>query len=125
MNATAPEIADVLDRAADIIEENGLAQGTFWSMPDAPGDDWKPGKACCITGAIGVVRGYDTAVAITAWLYDHDPAMRAFAAHLGHPDNVFHVLRWNDDSLRTPAGVARSLREAAQRIRSGELQVAS
>jgi hypothetical protein len=118
-------IAATLDAAADIIEENGLAQGTFWEMPDAPGDDWKPGKACCITGAIGVVRGYDTATAITAWLYDHDPAMRGFAAHLGHPDNVFHVLRWNDDTLRTPAGVARSLREAAARIRTGELVVPS
>jgi hypothetical protein len=47
-------------------------------------------------------------------------ARQAFARHLALDDPV-DIFRWNDDPLRTVPGVVRSFREAAGRIRCGDL----
>lgn len=121
---SATDTADVLDAAASIIETHGLCQGLLWNRRNFCGDgldDWQPGTACCITGAIGVARGITTAAAVQEWRWERDPALHAFSAHLGHPEDRTYAIGWNDDSLRKKNGVVRSLREAAHRIRTGEL----
>lgn len=121
MNPTTADVADVLDRAAAVIEFNGLCQGRFWfGGDDLTSSAWRPGCACCVSGAVAVARGIRTEKDLSTANTLSDPAIQAFARHLALDDPV-DIFRWNDDPLRTVPGVVRSLREAAGRIRCGDL----
>lgn len=102
--------SEVLNRAADLIEERGWNQG---------GDDgaWhpRPGSAgpLCIEGALNAILGIRN-----KWMC---PAWRAVASHLmGRPDVQINpisglpiVFAWNDRPERTQNEVIEVLRACA------------
>ncbi len=89
--------ADVLDRAAALIERDGWVQGDYgWS-----------GVGWCASGAIR-----EAARPVT--LKVHVSAGSALRAAIGPG-----IERWNDDPDRTQADVLAVLREIAARLRQG------
>ncbi len=110
------QIADVLDRAADLIEPEGAwTQGV--SARDADGracdNSLAPTAVCwCAVGAIG------TAVA-SLHAYDPSPykVEGAATAALARVASSASVIIWNDAEYRTQAEVVAALREAARRER--------
>ena len=105
---------EVLDLAADIIEEQGWTQGPD-GWPDNP-DDTGP---VCIEGALTRAMGLDY-FADCAKVVE-SPAMRVLSAHLGRA--LIHPFEWNDQEGRTAEEVIAALREAAdlERHRAAEL----
>jgi hypothetical protein len=100
MNATA----DVLDDAADLIEQRG------WHRGRGEGD--RP--ELCIGQAIcaAVVRHGEDPV-------EPNP-FRAMCDHLFPPGRPFdRLIEWNDSKTRTKRQVVDALREAAKELRNG------
>lgn len=124
--------SDVLNKAADLIEERGWVQGPGWDW------DGRGGTPLCLEGAIGAasgIRGADT----------HRPfnecdAGRAVRAYLDMTPNIAPriewtaapnlsnspLYRWNDQWHRTAAEVIEVLRataviEAARESEAAEL----
>lgn len=91
-------IADVLDRAADLIEPEGRwIQGYFGLSTQAP--------SCCAVGAIGRVAGILHPKDAECWIDENA------IPYLGMSANRLEL--WNDVSWRTQAEVVSKLREAA------------
>ncbi len=88
--------AEVLDRAADYIEQHGWCQGEF-----------SKNGAVCVSGAISRVLGVEFYRADNR-VYD---AKNAFARHLKSDDPP---CVWNDEDGRTQEEVIATLREAAK-----------
>lgn len=115
------ELGDILDKAAVIIERDGLAQEGYWKddLGRSP-DEYRPGLCCCVAGAITVAVGGtlidDAATVATGSRDDSHPAVGALLEHLGLAV-PFQLFEWNDDSLRTEASVAHTLRECATNLR--------
>lgn len=110
-NNPQADVADILDRAADLIEPEGAwTQGAF--VRDAFGSDVYEAfreeaadAACfCLYGAIGSVIGRDP-----EGYRDADPLLEAV---LG-VSSPYEVAKWNDAPERTQAEVVAKLREAA------------
>jgi hypothetical protein len=104
--------ADILDRAADIIERNGLHKGSF--CDDGPGAKAKipQGWACCSYGAINIAANGER-----PWQASDggEAAYRALVKHLGISDGHNDtVADWSDHPDRTVAEVIAALRGAAQ-----------
>jgi hypothetical protein len=107
--------SEVLNRAADLIEERGWAQGPAW--------DWYgDGSALCLEGAIGIAAGIPTES--TTWQpHNECPAGVAVREYLGlaavapYPrtvrDGSQPLWTWNDEATRTAAEVIEVLRAAA------------
>ena len=99
-------IADVLERAADLIGRNGWTQDAFG----------EPGGCHCVRGAIAEIAGIDPRES------RHD-AETVLAEHiLGHPIPRLScagsvLVRWNDTPGRTQSEVVAKLREAAAKAR--------
>lgn len=101
-------VADVLDRAADLIEANGWIQGAY--ARNRKGDEasedyapWPRGKLCfCTMGAIDRVNGERPGTS------DYTPYLRPLGFEWS-----WHIARWNDAPERTQAEVVAKLREAA------------
>lgn len=120
---TAPILADILDAAAQLIEQDGTERGDWW--PDAQGTPWQTGMPCCAAGAIGVAAGYRTASEIgycvtgvegTATVRpDPHPAFAALMQHLKvcEPEDVFD---WSD--THTSREVVAELRDCAALLRT-------
>jgi len=104
---TLKEVADVLERAADLIEPEGAwTQGT-WARDRSGDTATRAEEGCwCLWGAIYKTVGYD-AVATS-------PCLMAVANLVG--DSSIH---WNDVPGRTQAEVVSALREAAKKARGG------
>lgn len=117
-------VPDILDRAADVIERDGLWQGgDFWR--DSHSRRWTPGEPCCTVGTIGVLLARTTAAAVACdfipavlgdpWGDDlPHPAISALMAYL-HV-NLPELFRWSDTS--EPAWVASVMRECAASLRT-------
>lgn len=116
-------VADVLDRAADLIEPEGAwTQGE--SARDAKGAPLpkgsEPGAVCwCVLGAIGKVVGHPANILF-------GKAQKALGSVL--PDDITPMYdadgdelpveaSWNDSPFRTQAEVVAKLREAASLAR--------
>lgn len=97
MTNLADQVADVLEAAADYIEEHGWCQGHYWDGTDA--------GAVCIQGALSAIPGRI------------HTANRALARE----DGV--VTRWNDTPGREQWEVDQLLRTTAKKIRHGDLEV--
>jgi hypothetical protein len=103
------ETSEVLNRAADLIQERGWGQGS---------DTWTvAGDGLCIEGAIAAVAEIPTMVcgrivAPSRPALEACPAYRAVAEHLAerHHDSLW---RWNDHRTRTADEVIEVLRAAA------------
>lgn len=124
----ARAIADILDRAAQLIEVNGLEQGEVWTC-SLFATTWTEGRSCCTVGALGVAAGYRDVVDVEGVMlgmphYDLDtgtnvwevphPAVTALAQHLRLDDQVA-VMDWSDNA--NDSVVVRELRTCAAGLR--------
>lgn len=106
-------IADILDRAADLIEPEGAwVQGPF--ARDAAGNDLFDGRdegACawCICGAVE---------AATRDCRDLEFKAQHFLASLFDDDSYLPQIAWNEEEGRTQTEVVAKLREAASKARA-------
>lgn len=97
---TPDSVAQVLEDAADHIEQKGWCQGEYEA----------DGGAVCAVGALD----YATGVSARGWLFG--PAHRVFQRRLG-----LHIENWNDAPERTAHEVIDELKLAAKDIRNGEI----
>lgn len=94
--------AQVLSKAADILQERGWTQGIY---EDADG-------CLCLDGALRyAVAGAVGSFTSTDRYHEYVAASQALEAVIG----TRNVIRWNDSSVRTQASVVRALRAAAER----------
>lgn len=126
----ARTVADILDRAAQLIEANGLEQGEFWTC-SLFATSWTEGRGCDAVGAIGVAAGYrdHTDVSgVIAGLLHYDVTLGRNVAEPPHPalaalmrdlgvDQAVAVMDWSDRSTDTE--VVRALRTCAAGLRIG------
>jgi hypothetical protein len=105
--STTVATSEVLNRAADLIEERGWSQGTGWCLN---GDQGGP---LCLEGSIRVAAALDILVArpvlnvVRDYLTDTRPLdINAFAGYV-------IPFSWNDAYDRTAAEVVEVLRAAA------------
>ncbi len=112
---TPDEIADILESAADDIQQHGWFQDFYY--PPSGGF----GKACpkCISGAIAEALQMDAILddidgTFTSWQQIMDKCV-AVASYTG---NLF---QWNDNTKRTKEEILDLLRETAVRFRLGEM----
>ena len=100
-------IADILDRAADLIEPEGA-----WTQMD-----WGNREDCfCMLGAVAYAAGIDPD---SPW--SGNPACEArvpLTEVIGVP--IFELTEWNDTPGRTQAEVVAKLREAAAKAREAQ-----
>ena len=96
--------SEILDRAADLIEERGWTQGWYCG----------PTGELCAAGAMFVAIGLRPA----GWTAPEHPAHRramvAFERHLMDTFDYFGAHNWNDEPGRTQAEVVNALRAAAR-----------
>lgn len=108
------EIADVLDKAADVIDRNGHHKGYLYD--EAKADDGLLVQCCPVdvVGAINVAV-FD----VPRWpAEDHPDSRLAQAAVLALQETVGEpVPGWNDDETRTQDDVITSLWDTAERLR--------
>jgi hypothetical protein len=114
------EIADILDRAALLIEHDGRETGGYWADDDC---QYEPGTSLCAAAAIGVAAGYTTRHEIeddVVGVSDRPGPRRhpAFAAMMDQLRAVhaFQVFAWSDSA--TPDQVVARLRACAADVRA-------
>lgn len=95
-------VSEVLDRAADVLEEDGWCQ---YSMHDELG-------RYCALGAIKAVTPDPDAFAERGY------ATRALRDYLS-PTRPFQISKWNDNPDRTKEEVIDALQQAARLVRAG------
>jgi hypothetical protein len=110
--------AAIFRRAADVIDRDGLHQGSYWADAEAFSLRRIESTACCVVGAIAVARGIRRFQDLSGGKMLSDPAVQAFARHL-ELDAPVDLFGWNDDPLRTKQIVVDTLREAADSARDG------
>lgn len=129
MTAPTPaEVAGHIDRAADLIEQNGKTAGAWWPPSQTL---YEPGSPCCTAGALTVaVLGEDvtfhhaarfTAVDGPSEVGAH-PVFAALRTELGFAEAA-EVFDWSDATPQDKV-IAR-LRKAATSIRQRDPQPAS
>lgn len=107
--------ADVLERAADLIEANGLAKGILK-------DD--KGRHCAMGAILTVLDGRcDASIgatidALVATLPEYCPLFHA-------PEIWSPVVLWNNDVDRTEVEVVEAFRQAAKNVRNEAVPAAS
>jgi hypothetical protein len=108
-----PDIARTLEAAADVLERDGWVQRVAHH----------PDGGHCVLGAIALVTGYHRSLGsvsgklpMVACCEENEGAMheaaREFAEFIGH-DGTANIPLWNDDPLRTPEEVVKTVRAAA------------
>lgn len=104
---TAPlSVAEVLERAADLIEPEGAWAQKSWARDMFGSPDAIPGEEVCwcLWGSIYKISGYE--------FYVTDAAINHVMGVVGDPP-----ITWNDAAERTQAEVVAALREAAKKAR--------
>lgn len=107
---------EVFDRAADLIETNGLYADDFWPST-YPFNDYVPGSPCCTIGALIIAQRCDGEPVKhdNATEFDTDEHVQAFARHL-RLHSADRIAPWSD--ARTAVQVVAELRAAAQQHRT-------
>lgn len=106
--STPEEIADLCDKAADIIAANGWVQGRLWPGArddvdlEASEEEWRPGLPVCAYGAMWAARGGDDSLILSA----------IDAMGLGGS-----LATWNDQPGRTADDVIERFRQTAKGLR--------
>lgn len=91
------EVAAILETAADLVDEVGLAGGEMWT--GARGSvDWRPGVACCAVGAITIAAGYSRPGDV------EDHILGRIGLRDLQPGRVVDALRAAAETVRTEAG---------------------
>ncbi|GAA1887612.1 hypothetical protein GCM10009837_06680 [Streptomyces durmitorensis] len=121
---TKAEIADVLDKAIDVIDRVGWHRGYLYDEEQA--EEGKALRDCpvCALGSISVAicgsptlgagdRDIHEAVALA------DAAAVAVARHVGVPPVPRQVAYWNDELQRTADDVRNAFRDTAAELRAG------
>lgn len=101
MNTTLPT-SEVLNRAADLIEERGWARGSGWPEPGRPED-----APLCLEGAIQAAMG------VTFGFGFQCPAYEAVATYLQMRPSTMGLFIWNDQRAGSADRVIATLRAAA------------
>lgn len=122
------DIADALDRAAQLIQDFGLTTGEYWTG-SLFATSWTDGRACCTVGAIGVATGHRDLTDIdgriagvdfySPTLHGHvpghvHPAVTALMRYRGWSDPI-DVMNWSDRA--TDHVVIDELRACAAHLR--------
>jgi hypothetical protein len=95
--------SEVLNRAADLIEERGWTQG---------GSGWGiGGQALCLEGGILAALGYRWEA--SDWSFEEFPECPAYTAVADYLDYRSELYQWNDEGNRTADEVIEALRAAA------------
>lgn len=107
------DIADILNRAADLIEPEGAwTQNAYWRECSGwPVMSRRHAVCFCALGAIKAIVGQAPSDP------DNTPAARVLASLI---PGSFSVEDWNDAPERTQAEVVAKLREAAAKARGHE-----
>lgn len=116
--------SEVLDLAADLIEQRGWAKGTGWNETGE-----REGAPLCLEGGIQAAMGLHTQPYADdpseQWLADMKacPAYQAVKDYLNHPGTLYV---WNDALGRTKDEVIAVLRGAAavERVNESESVIA-
>jgi hypothetical protein len=110
------DLAHVLDRAAQIIEEHGLNREAFFG---ADSFIYSPGMPCCTVGASGVALGlrYTTELAEQLGADDYLPYHRALKTLMRHEhlQTMSALYQWSDTADQ--ADVVAALQETAAGLR--------
>lgn len=122
------QIADLIDQAAQLIHDDGLEIGGYWT--DALLRPYEPGMPCCTAGALAAVCGYRETPAVETefcgiGLYDPDtgvtgaddphPVLAAVMVELGFKC-IEDLYDWSDEG--DTREVVEELREVAASIRA-------
>lgn len=106
-------LADILDKAADVIDRNGHHQGYLYDESKADGGLLLQACPVDVVGAINVA-----VFGKPRWpAEEHAGSPLAQAAALALQDTVGPVVGWNDEDGRTQDEVITALWETAERLR--------
>ena len=98
------EVADVLERAADYIDEHGWCQERYTT----------DGVKCCAAGAINMVTTGDPGITrVNEYHIARYVALETLGDVIEENDGWGSVSEWNDHPGRTQAEVVAKLREVA------------
>lgn len=122
---TDDQTAYVLDQAATVIEANGWCQEDWWEgyREQPGGNEWEPGRACCLATALAVATGRRRRIDASHILQAEAPAAAALSdwLALAYPARL---LEWNDHPSRTREQVVDALRDTAAFLRHTATPVA-
>lgn len=104
--------ADVLDRAADLIQAHGLHKGDYWPGEEA-GVAYRPGQPCCVFGALRVAHVGAGGSHVGSNIRMTQVCPLLVSRILPFVPEYEPVLDWNDAASRTAADVVAVLRQAA------------
>jgi hypothetical protein len=122
------QVADLIDKAATLIETDGLEVGDYWTS--ALFQPYEPGMACCTVGALAAVSGYRDGIdAEKAFVGVSDYAPGIGVTEPDHPHLVMATVMkalgfreaedlydWSDNA--SDREVVAELRYAAAQIRA-------
>lgn len=110
---TPERAADLMEKAADLIETVGHAKGVSRSYGDKP--DGTPGIiGYCLSGALSQVVMTDRAF-VGRFDTDYRPA---YALNLIAEKVGYNPIFWNDEAQRTPGEVIDMLKHTAKELRN-------
>lgn len=106
MSVDREQVAETLERAADLIETLGWVKG-MWDAPDG---------SVCVSTAIDMACSTDTR---RAHFVAEPRADRVYTCRRALHDalDVIDIVRWNDEPLTTKQDILDGLRKAAVRER--------
>lgn len=105
-----PELADVIDAAADHIEKVGLTKGRYFE--DHGSADSRLKSRCCTMGAIQIVTGYAQSPGDVSW-----DVVSSIGEGLAELLSVDCIPDWNDKPSQRKGRVVAALRKAAAKAR--------
>lgn len=111
MSTSEIELAETLEKAADVIRVNGWHQGDLW--PDGPETQWKPGLPVCAVGSLEVVTGNQNLRKARSDLCSRACKYLKFRRLRG-----VHLYVWNDHTGRAATEVIELFLNAAKDLRN-------
>jgi hypothetical protein len=117
------DAADILEKAADLIESVGHCKGTFFETRGA-GYEISNAVSYCALGAMDAANNYNSYGIISFRRTDaHNEAIEALTIELcGESNDIYEsanlIAQWNDNSERTPEQVVDLMKHVAKDLRN-------